>query len=227
MFKSKLFQFTPLIRAQIHKVSSTTIDQRELEQFRKLSSRWWNGPEFAPLRAMNHLRVPLITEQFYGDSSLDSIKLLDIGSGGGFLSEALARLGGNVTGLDPVEENIRAAREHSSISFRKDLKKAPNYVQGTIEDFCLSPENVEQFDGVIASEVLEHVDNISLFLESLVKCIKPGGYLFVTTINQTPIAYLGAIFAAENILGLAPKGTHQYDKFVPPHALNLVLRDCK
>lgn len=224
MLKTKLLQIVPLIRSQIYKVS-TTVDQRELEQFRKLSSRWWNGPEFAPLRAMNHLRVPLITEQFYGDSTLDGIKLLDIGSGGGFLSEALARLDGDVTGIDPVEENIEAAKEHSLISFRKNLNKAPKYVRTTIEDFC--EENGEKFDGVIASEVLEHVDNIGLFLESLVKCIKPGGYLFVTTINQTPIAYLGAIFAAENILGLAPKGTHQYEKFVPPHALNLVLRDCK
>lgn len=99
----------------------------------------------------------------------------------------------------------------------------PEYVASTIEDFAKVESNIAKFDGVIASEVIEHVDNIESFLRSGLACLRPNGYLFITTLNQTPIAYLTAILMAENVLGVVPKGTHEYDKLVSPAALSLVL----
>lgn len=220
-------------------INKPTANEFELEKFRKLSNKWWSGPEFAALRNMNQLRVPFVTEAFasnlyisnsksHDDSlPLDKIKLLDIGCGGGILSESLARIGADVTGIDPVEENISAAISHSELVFPEDSKNVPQYKCCTIEELSAELQNESAFDGIIASEVLEHVDNLEHFLKCAIHCLRPGGYFLVTTINQTPVSYLTAIFAAENILGLLPKGTHEYSKFIPPNAFSLVLSDRK
>ena len=219
---------------------TTTLNELELDHFRKLTSKWWSGMEFAPLRSMNSLRVPFIVEAYQSKLSpiqienksntrlsLNGVKLLDIGSGGGILSEALARLGAHVTGIDPVEENVKAASMHADVSFSSNSDHVPAYKFSTIEEFSTNSVNLGAFDGIIASEVLEHVDNIDNFLKCALDCLRPGGYFFVTTINQTPLAYVTVIRAAEDIFGLVPKGTHKYEKFVPPNALSLVLNDCK
>lgn len=220
---SKLTNISPIQRLSL---AVPSISEQEKQKFRQLANKWWSGPEMLPLRTMNHLRVPFITESFMHRKEVEldqtkplkDIKLLDIGSGGGLLSEPLARLGAQVVGLDPVEESVLVAREHC-----REMATPPEYVASTIEDFARDESNVGKFDGVIASEVLEHVDNIESFLSSSLACLRPNGYLFITSINQTPIAYLTAILFAENVLGVVPKGTHEYDKLVSPQALSLVL----
>ena len=163
---------------------------------------------------MNGLRIPFIKNAFGG--SIKGKKILDVGCGGGILAEPLARLGANVTGLDPVEENVQVARTHLSdvtFSFSGNL----NYVMSTIEDFA--PENVESFDGLVSSEVIEHVTNPGEFVANCARVVKPGGSLFFTTINRTQVAYALAIVAAENLTNAVPLGTHDWNLFVTPGEL--------
>ena len=210
--------------------SSSSVSPAEVAKFRRHADRWWSGPEFAPLRSMNSLRVPLISSAYTqvwtpkaANQPLAGVKLLDIGCGGGILAEALARLGAQVTGIDPVAESIEAARAHASSSFSSSLHSQPSYLNSSIEALAAEPANADAFDGVIASEVLEHVDNIELFLRSALAVLRPStGRLFLTTINQTPLAYLTVVLAAEAV-GLVPKGTHEYSKLVSPEALRLLL----
>lgn len=215
--------------------NATSVNEAEVAKFRRHCDRWWSGPEFAPLRSMNSLRVPLISSTFAeehlnqqsstkkSDSAqpLAGVKLLDIGCGGGILSEALARLGATMTSIDPVVESVQAARTHATSSLRPPAI-TPKYLDCSIEAMAADPANTSAFDGVIASEVLEHVDDIALFLRSALTVLRPSGRLFITTINQTPLAYLTVILAAESI-GLVPRGTHEYSKLVPPDALRLLL----
>ena len=210
--------------------NNSTLNEEELNKFRTMKTiDWWSDPQFAALRQMNDLRVPLIRDTF--NHSLDSpkplkgFKLLAIGCGAGLLSEPLARLGADVTAIDPISENIEMAINHS----QKDKKVCDNlkYESLSIEELSSRNEMKEYFDGVIASEVLEHVDNVDLFLSSGLNCLKKGGHLFITTISQTPIALFSAIFMAEYVLNLVPRGTHQYNKLITPQALSLILQDRK
>ena len=198
-----------------------SVDTNEVKKFQNHSSRWWNGPEFAPLRSMNNLRVPFIRDSF-NVNDLNGVRLLDIGCGGGILAESLARLGANVTAIDPVPESIQIAIEHAKSSGFDTNVPAPEYLCTTIES--LAETHANHFDGVIASEVLEHVDDLELFLRSALQCLRSdgSGCLIVTTINQTPLAYATIIFAAEK-MGLIPSNTHDYDRFVPPESLRLLL----
>lgn len=139
------------------------------------------------------------------------------------MCEALARLGMKMVGLDPVRENIAAAEDHLMATREVDLLERISYVNDTIENFASDPANKEKFDAVIASEVLEHVARVEPFLKACLQILKPGGKLFLTTINQTPAAYLFVILAAENIFNLVPQGTHEYAKLVSPDALKLLL----
>lgn len=210
--------------------NNSTVSEEELNKFRSFDeNNWWTGREFEALRAMNQLRVPFIRDAFEvltnSSKPLNGIKLLDIGCGAGILSEPLARLGANVTAIDPIQNNINIAINHSIND--KQLSHKIVYECVTIEELSQRSENIESFDGVIASEVIEHIDNIELFLTSSLKCLKSGGKLFVTTINQTPISLITAILLAENVFKLLPKGTHEYNKFVGPQALTLLLRECK
>lgn len=226
-----------LLSTNIQNDISTSINMNELNKFRKLSNNWWKGEEFLSLRNMNQLRVPFIVDAFqsfdYMKSfemdarfPLNNIKLLDIGCGGGILAESLARLGANITGIDPVNENIQVAKYHLKQSM-PNAKITPDYQCITIEEFGAQLENQNAFDGIIASEVLEHIEDFDSFLRHSISCIKPGGFFFITTINQTLFSYIGAIFLAEYIFGWLPKGTHEYSKFIPPSSLSLILQDCK
>ncbi|OTF69470.1 hexaprenyldihydroxybenzoate methyltransferase, mitochondrial-like [Euroglyphus maynei] len=226
-----------------NKLNSSTfksIDRKELDKFRKFSPKWWNDDELLALRNLNQLRVPFIVDAIQSRLNdhhdpllrcsrfpLKNSKLLDIGCGGGILAESLARLGANMYGIDPVKENIAVAKNHARVSFA-ETETTINYQSTTIEEFSNIVENQNSFDAVIASEVLEHVDDIRSFLQSSINCIRPGGFLVITTINQTLLSYFGAILISEYILGLLPRGTHEYSKFIPPAALNLILKeDCK
>lgn len=193
----------------------------EISHFESLSSSWWNedGP-FRILHTINPLRIAYIKERIgvhFGipDDTIKPFKglrILDIGCGGGILCEPLARLGADVTGIDPVIENIDVAKAHAE---KMGLSIA--YLACAIEEF---PTDLLPFDVVIASEILEHVDNPNGFLKKCVEHLSERGGMLVTTFNKTFKSYFLGILAAEYILKWAPKGTHRWDKFIPPHELS-------
>jgi len=205
------------------------IDREEVLRFQKLSQEWWdpNGP-LKSLVSMNRLRVPFIRDGVLSTEvgeklpnrspgkPLTGLKILDVGCGGGLLCEPLARLGASVTGIDPVEESVRVALTHALRD--PDFGENLTYSCTTVE--ALYPEMAEQFDAVVASEVIEHVPDPMQFAESCVQLVKPGGSFFVTTINKTQLSWMLAIVAAENVLGLLPRGTHEWEKFVSPEELS-------
>ncbi|XP_061193340.1 ubiquinone biosynthesis O-methyltransferase, mitochondrial-like [Saccostrea echinata] len=210
-------------------IAQTTIDEEEHEKFKKLSHTWWNEVgEFQALHALNALRVPWIRDSLVEKQDqppplhtkpLIGQQILDAGSGGGILSEALARLGANVIGVDMVEDNIKVAQAH--LEDDPAICGTVKYIQATVED--LVGTNEEAFDAVVASEVVEHVSNIDTFLTSCCKIIKPGGSIFLTTINKTAISYMAGVLAAEYLLRLVPIGTHDWEKFISPEDLQFLL----
>lgn len=198
-----------------------TGDAEELARFNALAKMWWNsaGPMW-PLHVMNQFRIKVILDVLAQrglvdptqDWPLTGLKVLDIGCGGGILSESLARLGAEVTGIDLAEQNIRIAQEHArheglSIDYRYQDITTLN----------------EPFDLIFNMEVVEHVAELSTFMDACYRNLKPGGITFVSTINKTPLSFLFAIVGAEYILGLLPKGTHQWRKFVPPTMIQALL----
>ncbi|CAG5131547.1 unnamed protein product [Candidula unifasciata] len=150
---------------------------------------------------------------------LEGFWIMDVGSGGGILSEPLARLGASVVGLEASEESIKVAQTHliSDSAIRDRIR----YVHGTVEEVAESQAG--KFDAVVVSEVLEHVSDASLFVTYACKLVRPGGSIFFTTINKTQLAYLLGIVVAEQILHLVPAGTHDWEKFVPPADLQDML----
>uniref|UniRef100_T1J1P0 Ubiquinone biosynthesis O-methyltransferase, mitochondrial n=1 Tax=Strigamia maritima TaxID=126957 RepID=T1J1P0_STRMM len=208
--------------------ASTTVNLEEVDKFSGQSIKWWstNG-ESKALHSMNALRVPLIRDGILQDSSrkakpLSNFNLLDVGCGGGVLSEPLARLGANVTGLDASPEMIAVAQEHAQLD--RTLSTNLKYRCESVEEHLSA--NQERYDAIIVSEVAEHVDDLRLFLEICVNLTKENGSLFFTTINKTPLSWLLAIFTAENILKLVPRGTHSYDKLVEPAEVERILVNC-
>ncbi|KAL2742211.1 hypothetical protein V1477_009840 [Vespula maculifrons] len=209
----------------------SSVDSKEIEFFGKLNNKWWdpNG-HLALLHIMNHIRVQFVRDGLANTGiikddtnlPLEGTKIVDIGCGGGIFSEPLARIGAEVTGIDNSLELIDVAKEHASLD--STLSGKLNYIQTTIEEF--EKENIEKYDAVIASEVLEHVADPRLFLKSCSSIIKPGGSLFITTINKTLPSWLGAIIAAEYILKLVPIGTHDWDKFISPEEVQRSLEIC-
>ena len=210
--------------------SKSTVSEDEMRKFSGLnSSVWWQSAEYAPLRSMNRLRVPLIVNSLVDESTkiktiktLSPYKLLDVGCGGGLLSEQLARLGGQVTGIDPVSTSIDAANDHKQLD---SSLTSLQYICTNIETLASDPSNHSRFNAVIASEVLEHVSNVKLFLRSAHDLLVPNGRLIITTINQTLASRIFAITVAEKILHLLPEGTHSYDNFVPVNGLILMLSE--
>jgi len=211
----------------------STVDPDEMARFKKLSSIWWNEMGgMKPLHSMNKLRVPLVRdglihtglvkkELINSPKPLKDMNILEVGCGGGILTEALARLGGNMTGIDASPELIEQANHHAKLD--PSLSNNLTYSLVTVEDHATA--NHEKYDAVIASEVLEHVNEKQVFVTACVKCLKPGGSIFITTLNKTMASWIGGIVFAENILNIVPRGTHEWDKFIAPHQTQKMLED--
>ena len=205
----------------------STVDPAEQQHFEKLSKLWWDadGP-FWPLHGMNALRTNYIRDQLAlhmnmasnSDKPLAGLRILDIGCGGGILSESIARLGARVHGVDMVEKNIRIAGSHA-----EGQGLLLEYECGTAEQLA---GRGEQYDALLNMEVVEHVADLPLFIQSCAKLVRPGGVMLLATINRTVASFLGAIIAAEYILRWLPKGTHHWQKFPKPSELeSLLLRN--
>ena len=200
----------------------TSINKKEIEKFSKIADEWWN-PEgkFKPLHKFNPIRIKYIKENIISNfklkkqsKPLSGINILDIGCGGGLLSEPMARMGANVTGIDASDKNIKIAKLHS-----KKNKLKINYL-------CSSPEKLnvkKKFDVILNMEIVEHVEDINFFLESCSKHLKKNGLMFVATINKTLKSYIFAIVGAEYVLRWLPIGTHDWEKFVKPEELKKIL----
>ncbi|EDS36045.1 3-demethylubiquinone-9 3-methyltransferase [Culex quinquefasciatus] len=212
--------------------SHPNVDQREVDTLGKLSEEWWtpSGP-LKGLHSMNALRVPLIRdglistglvpkEQMRTPQVLSGLNVLEVGCGGGILTEALARIRANVVGIDPGEKLIQVAREHAELD--RKLAGRIRYEVETIEEHAQA--NLDRYDAVVASEVLEHVQNKVSFLEHCVMALKPGGSIFITTLDKTTASWLGGIVAAEYLLKLVPENTHDWEKFISPLDVQRILK---
>lgn len=207
--------------------TTSSLKQHELAKFAAISDTWWDseGP-FKPLHNMNPTRLAFIRSTLCRHFSKDpncarpfeGLKIVDVGCGGGILSEPLARMGATVTGVDAVEKNINVARIHA------DLDPETS----TIEYCCATAEKLveeqRKFDAVIALEVIEHVAAPAEFCKSLAALAYPGGATVISTINRSMRAYATAIVAAEYLLHWLPKGTHQWSSFLTPEELVLILQ---
>ena len=203
-------------------MKNNTINKKEIEKFSKIAEEWWN-PEgkFKPLHKFNPIRISYIKENIiktfkldYNKTPLKDIKILDIGCGGGLLSEPMCRLGAKVTGIDASDKNIKVAKLHS--------KK--NSLQ--IDYFCSSPEKFytnDKFDVILNMEIVEHVEDVNFFLKSCSKLLKKDGIMFVATLNKTLKSYIFAIVGAEYRLRWLPIGTHEWEKFIKPEELISIL----
>ena len=198
----------------------TTIDQGEVDRFSALAAEWWNPTgKFRPLHKFNPVRLTYIRDQVSGHFGrdpkslrpLEGLRFLDIGCGGGLLCEPMARLGADVLGADASETNIEVASIHARQSGVK-----VTYEAVTAEDLAARGET---FDVVLNMEVVEHVADVELFLKSCATMVRPGGLMFIATINRTMKAMALAIVGAEYVLRWLPRGTHQYDKLVRPEEI--------
>jgi len=200
-------------------MKSNTINIKEIQKFSKMAEEWWdpNG-KFKPLHKFNPVRIEYIKNNIIKHfklknkyNSLKNLNILDIGCGGGLLSEPMYRLGANVIGIDASEKNIKIARVHA-----KKNKLNIKYI-------CNSPEKFlskKKFDVVLNMEIVEHVDDINFFIKKSSKHLKKNGLMFIATINKTLQSYIFAILGAEYILRWLPIGTHDWNKFVKPSELN-------
>ena len=200
----------------------TSVNKKEIDKFSKMANEWWD-PEgkFKPLHKFNPTRIKYIKENIANNfklknksKPLSGIKILDIGCGGGLLSEPMSRMGANVTGIDASDKNIKIAKLHS-----KKNKLKINYL-------CSSPEKLKiekKFDVILNMEIVEHVEDIDFFLKSCSKLLKKNGLMFVATINKTLKSYVFAIVGAEYVLRWLPIGTHEWEKFVKPEDLKKIL----
>ena len=199
-----------------------SVNKKEIEKFSQMAAEWWD-PEgkFKPLHKFNPIRIKYIKDNIIYSLKLKSkkrplekINILDIGCGGGLLSEPMARLGANVTGIDASDKNIKIAKLHA-----KKNKLNINY-------FCSSPEKLKtkkKFDVILNMEIIEHVEDINFFIKSCSKLLKKNGLMFVATLNKTLKSYVFAIIGAEYILRWLPIGTHDWEKFVKPADLKNIL----
>ena len=202
---------------------STTINKEEIQKFSRLAEEWWdvNG-KFKPLHMFNPIRIEYITEKIKkhfkiekkNHDFLKNLSILDIGCGGGLISEPMARLGANVVGIDASEKNINVAKIHSK---KTGLKI--NYINS-------APENLnykEKFDIILNLEIVEHVDDVNLYIESCYKLLRKNGLMFTATLNRSFTSYIKAIIGAEYILRWLPVGTHDWSKFIKPEELESYL----
>jgi 2-polyprenyl-6-hydroxyphenyl methylase / 3-demethylubiquinone-9 3-methyltransferase len=198
-----------------------TLDPGEVDRFGRLASEWWDPTaKFRTLHQIGPARLGYIRDELVRHfqrpatsmKPLAGLTLLDIGCGGGLICEPLARLGGQVTGFDPANENIEAARRHAA-----GQGLTIDYQCGTVEEL---QERGRTFDAVTCLEVVEHVPDVGAFLKACAALVRPGGLLLLSTINRTMEAYLLAIVGAEYVLRWLPVGTHQWDRFVTPDELS-------
>ena len=200
----------------------SSVNKKEIEKFSNIADEWWDPRgKFKPLHKFNPIRIKYIKENIIEqfktknkDNPLSGVNILDIGCGGGLLSEPMCRLGANVTGIDASIKNIKIAKLHAK---KNGLK---------IDYICSSPEKLKitkKFDVILNMEIVEHVEDISFFLQSCSKLLKKNGLMFVATINKTLKSYVFAIVGAEYVLRWLPIGTHEWEKFVKPEELKKIL----
>ena len=200
-----------------------TINKKEIDKFSRIAKEWWN-PEgkFKPLHKFNPIRISYIKKNIMSslklknkNKPLNKVKILDIGCGGGLLSEPMCRLGAEVVGIDASDKNINVAKLHA---------KENNL---NIKYFCASPETFKtntKFDVILNMEIIEHVEDVDFFLKTCSKLLKKNGIMFIATLNQTLKSYLFAIVGAEYILKWLPIGTHEWEKFIKPNDLVNILK---
>ena len=205
-------------------MKTNTINKKEIEKFSRIAEEWWDPlGKFKPLHKFNPVRISYIKENIINtfklknsDKPLKKLKILDIGCGGGLLSEPMCRLGAEVTGIDASEKNIQVAKLHAK---KNNLN---------INYFSKSPENFKtdiKFDIILNMEIIEHVDDVNFFLKSCSNLLRKNGIMFVATLNKTLKSYAFAIIGAEYVLKWLPIGTHEWEKFVKPEDLINVLED--
>jgi 2-polyprenyl-6-hydroxyphenyl methylase/3-demethylubiquinone-9 3-methyltransferase len=204
---------------------ASTIDDAEVAQFSAIAKEWWDERgKFAPLHKLNPVRIAYVRDHiirhFSADGTsatpLNNLSLVDIGCGGGLMTEPMARLGARVTGVDASTTNIEVARTHAA-----QTGVTVDYRAATAEQLALEGA---QFEVVLALEIIEHVAEVELFYDSLVNLVKPGGLLILSTLNRTAKSYAFGIVAAEYILRWLPRGTHSWRKFVRPCEMARALR---
>ena len=215
----------PLAEAQRVQTAQTTIDADEVARFSAMADEWWDPTgKFRPLHKFNPIRLGYIRDRLCAHfdrdprslTPLDELTLLDVGCGGGLLSEPLARMGAIVTGIDASEKNIGTARAHAA---RSDVEI--DYRCSTAEDLMAAGET---FDIVLSLEVVEHVADVDLFLDSCTALVRDGGAMILATLNRTPKAFMFGIVGAEYVMRWLPRGTHDWKKFVRPSELSRGLR---
>ena len=207
-------------------MKNNTINKKEIEKFSKIAEEWWD-PEgkFKPLHKFNPIRISYLKNNIIRsfklknkNKPLEKVKILDIGCGGGLLCEPMSRLGADVVGIDASDKNIKVAKLHAK---KNNLD---------IEYLCTSPETFKtdiKFDVILNMEIVEHVENVDLFLKSSSELLRKNGMMFVATLNKTLKSYLFAIIGAEYILNWLPIGTHEWEKFVKPQDLTNILKKYK
>ena len=204
-------------------MKNNTINKKEIEKFSKIAEEWWDPyGKFKPLHKFNPIRISYIKESIINSfklkenvKPLKKVKILDIGCGGGLLSEPMSRLGADVMGIDASDKNIEIAKFHA----KKDNLN--------IKYLCASPEQLNtstKFDVILNMEIVEHVKDVDFFLQSCSKLLRKNGIMFVATINKTLKSYFFAIIGAEYILRWLPIGTHEWEKFVKPDELVKILK---
>ena len=205
----------------------TTINKEEIQKFSNLSDEWWDVKgKFKPLHMFNPIRIEYIVEKIKehinandeNNINFKNLNILDIGCGGGLISEPMARLGAKVTGIDASYKNIEVAKLHSK---KSNLKI--RYLNNSPEQF----DEIEKFDVILNLEIVEHVADVDLYINSCFKLLKRGGIMFTATINRTLTSYVKAIIGAEYILRWLPIGTHDWDKFIKPEELEKKLVEQK
>jgi len=195
---------------QTESVQGLNVDPAELQKFATLAHRWWDpNSEFKPLHEINPLRLNLIDQK----AVLAGKRVLDVGCGGGILSESMALIGAQVTGIDLGEKALKVAQLHK-------LESGVEVDYRLISVEALATEMPQGFDVVTCMEMLEHVPDPAAVVNACATLVKPGGMVFFSTINRNPKAYLFAVIGAEYVLNLLPRGTHEYEKFIKPSELS-------
>ena len=195
--------------------TDTNVDPAELAKFSDLAHRWWDPEsEFRPLHQINPLRLAWIN----GISPLQGKKVLDVGCGGGILTDAMARSGANAVGIDLATKSLKVAQLHALEA------QTPNVQYREVAVEALAAEMPASFDVVTCMEMLEHVPDPSSIVRACAQLVKPGGYVFFSTLNRNAKSFLFAIVGAEYVLNMLPRGTHEYAKFIRPSEL---ARDCR